>query len=211
MAKTNRYQTLSEQEAPVINSVAEPEKTKELSQDTLSQDTQLDNSVHPEGGENLKDLETEQQRIEEILDQFQPEATSLSSVDRLRGITSVIVVGLKLRKRAFQVGVLSYVLLNGRLLWRMWIILESEPPINRIGFFSVAIAVFGLLQYYRPRPSLQRRRADNALYLSPAVVETTILLGTFISAFLLWWIVSIIKDMVSVFMVSIFVYAGGGV
>lgn len=60
---------------------------------------------------------------------------------------------------------LGYVLLSGRLLWKMWIIFGSEPTTNRIGFFAPSIAMFGLLQYYKPRPTLQATQVDNEVRL----------------------------------------------
>ncbi|KAH7875432.1 uncharacterized protein C8R40DRAFT_1069448 [Lentinula edodes] len=113
--------------------------------------------------------------------------------------TDSIVPHIQLPKILFNAGILSYLGFTIKLLWKLAKMFPGQPHAVTIGFVVPSVATFIFVQYYSPE-RVQAPKERNAVL--KVAVDAIILAGAFICTFIVWWMLSMVGELIAVMFVA---------
>ncbi|KAJ3873772.1 hypothetical protein F5051DRAFT_431914 [Lentinula edodes] len=114
-------------------------------------------------------------------------------------LTDSIVPHIQLPKILFNAGILSYLGFTIKLLWKLARMFPGQPHAVTIGFVVPSDTTFIFVQSYSPE-RVQAPKERNAVL--KVAVDATILAGAFICTFIVWWMLSIVGELIAVMFVA---------
>ncbi|KAJ4492376.1 hypothetical protein C8R41DRAFT_919931 [Lentinula lateritia] len=94
------------------------------------------------------------------------------------------------KKILLNAGLLSYLLFTFRLLWKLSMRFRSQPRSVGVSFVVPSVAMYAFVQHHTVKEV-----NETDMGILQAAVDVTILAGTFICTFVVWYIISLIGDL----------------